>query len=335
MDFTQLSDEYSTVITDPTASLIFEPCYQFPSIYFQTGSSTVPYIVNASLNVLLALVTTAANTLLLSALQKNTSLRLPSKLLLANLVVTDLGAGLAVQPMFVAFLVAKVKGSSGIICPVYVIFTTVGSTLACVSLLTMTAISLDRYIALYFHLRYRDIVTTKRVFLVLVAIWLFAGFFGFLWLWNQSSYSYFVVAGTSIAFIVTTFAYIMIYRGLRHQHVNQATNQAQVQTKQKSANTLNVARYRRSASNMLWIYIVFVLCYLPYVLTRIVTRIVGRTILVQCLLEFAATVMALNSCLNPFVYCYRLPEIRASVLETLHKIWGESPQQWIQVSRDN
>ena len=327
MDFTQLSDEYSTVITNPTASLIFEPCYQFPSVYFETGSSTVPYIVNASLNVLLALVTTVANTLVLSVLRKNTSLRLPSKLLLANLVLTDLGAGLAVQPMFVAFLVAKVKGSSGIICPVYVIFTTVGSTLACVSLLTMTAISLDRYIALYFHLRYRDIVTTKRVFSVLVVIWLFAGLYSCLWLWKLMVWKCFFFTVASISFIVCTLSYTMIYRGLRHQQLNQVADQAQAQPQQQAANPLNVARYRRSASNMLWIYGLFVLCYLPYVLTQIVTQLVGRNVSIQCLHEFAITVGCFNSCLNPFVYCYRLPEIRASVLGTLHKICGQSPQQ--------
>ena len=327
MDFTQLSDDHSTVISHPTTNLIFQPCYQFPSTCFETGSSTVPYIMNACLNVLQALVTTVANSLVLSAIRKNTTLHLPSKLLLGSLILTDLGVGIAVQPMFASFLIAKVKGSSGIICPLYAIFGTVGTTLTCASLLTMAAISLDRYIALYFHLRYRDIVTTRRVFLVLVVIWLFAGFFGFLWLSNQIAYGYLVIVVNSIAFAVTTFAYTMIYRGLRHQHVIQVTDEAQVQTQQQAANPLNVARYRRSASNMLWIYVLFVVCYLPYVLTRVVTRIVGRTILVQCLLEFAATVMGLNSCLNPLVYCYRLPEIRASVLEKLHKICGQSHQQ--------
>ena len=327
MDFTQLSDEYSTVIPDPTTKLIFQPCFHFTSASFETGSSTAPYIVNASLNVLLALVTTVANSLVLSAIRKNTTLHLPSKLLLCSLVLTDLGVGIAAQPMFASFLIAKVKGSSAIICPLYTIFGTVGSTLTCVSLLTMAAISLDRYIALHFHLRYRDIVTTKRVSSVLVVIWLFAGFFGFLWLWNQISYGYLVIAVNSIAFTVTTFAYTMIYRRLHHQHVNQVSDQAQVQTQQQAANTLNVARYRRSASNMLWIYVLFVVCYLPHVLSRVVTRLVGRTILMQCVLEFSATVMGLNSCLNPLFFCYRLPGIRAGVLDTLHKICGQSPQQ--------
>ena len=74
MQFTNLSDKYSTAIADPTTNLIlyFEPCYHFTSNnnYFETGRSVVPYLVNVSLNVILALVTTVANTLVLLAIRK-------------------------------------------------------------------------------------------------------------------------------------------------------------------------------------------------------------------------------------------------------------------------
>ena len=322
----QSPTESSTATSGPTATNS-EPCFHFTSVYFETGSSTAPYIVNASLNVLLALVTTVANILVSSAIRKNTSLHLPSKLLLGSLVLTDLGIGVVAQPLFVAFLIAKVKGNLSRSCTTYASAGITASTLLCVSLLTMTAISLDRYIALYFHLRYRDIVTTKRVFSGFVVIWLFAGFYGFLWLWNPTLHGHVFIAISSVSFIIITLSYTMIYRRLRHQHGNQVTDQAQVQTQQQAANPLNVARYRRSASNMLWIYGLFVLCYLPYISVRTAAGLVGHNALVQCITEFAGTVMFFNSCLNPFVYCYRLPEIRASVLETLHKICGRSPQQ--------
>ena len=324
MKLSQSSEENSTAFSGPIASRYL--CHHFTSVYFQTGSSTAPYIVNASLNVLLALVTIAANALVLSALRKNTSLHLPSKLLIGSLVLTDLGVGIAVQPMFVTFLVAKVKGFSDI-CFIYASFCMTAFILTTVSLLTMTAISLDRYIALYFHLRYRDIVTTKRVFSVLVVIWLFAGLYSCLWLWKLMVWKCFFFTVASISFIVCTLSYTMIYRGLRHQQLNQVADQAQAQPQQQAANPLNVARYRRSASNMLWIYGLFVLCYLPYISVRIAAGLVGHNALVQCITEFAGTVIFFNSCLNPFLYCYRLREIRASVLETLHKICCQSSQQ--------
>ena len=324
MNFTQTLDEHSTAVNNPTTN---SNCFHFTSVYYETGSSKVPYIVNASLSILLSLVTTVANILVLSAIRKNTSLRLPSKLLLGSLVLTDLGVGIVFQPLFTAFLIAKIKDDLSISCFTFASCGITASLLACASLLTMAAISLDRYIALYFHLRYRDIVTTRRVFSVLVVIWLFAGLYSCLWLWKPMLWKYFFFTVAIISFIVCTLSYIMIYRGLRHQQLNQVADQAQAQPQQQAANPLNVARYRRSASNMLWIYGIFVLFYLPFVLTRIVARVEGHTVFTQYLLEFAVTVMAFNSCLNPFVYCYRLPEIRASVLETLHKICGQSHQQ--------
>ena len=328
MELTQSSSELSTASKDAThGNSNLEPCFHFSSGFFETVSSTAPYIVNPSLNAPLALVTTVANTLVLLAMRKNTSLHLPSKLLLGSLVLSDLGVGIAAQPMFVVFLVAKVKGSSGILCPVYALLSSVGSMLNCLSLLTMTAISLDGYITLYFHLRYRDIVTTKRVFSVLVVIWPFAGFYGFLLLQNLMIQTYLVIVINSMCFIVCTLSYRMIYRRLRHQNVNQVTAQAQLQIQQHAANPLNVARYRRSASNMLWIYGLFLLCYLPHALTRVAITLMGQSLLIHCIREFAITVLCFNSCLNPFVYCYRLPGIRASVLETLHTICGRRPQQ--------
>ena len=105
----QSPKELSTAINRPTTN--WEICYHFPaSASFETVSSIMPYIVNASLNVLLSLLTTVLNTLFLSEVRKHTSLHFPSKFILGSLVLTDLGVGITVQPMFVAFLAAKVKG---------------------------------------------------------------------------------------------------------------------------------------------------------------------------------------------------------------------------------
>ena len=113
MHFTNLSDEYSTVIADPTTNLIFEPCYHFTSNdnYFETGSSVVPYLVNVSLNVILALVTTVANTLILSAIRK----KIPPCICRQNYYLEILlwqilePVYLVAQRMLVAFFVAKAK----------------------------------------------------------------------------------------------------------------------------------------------------------------------------------------------------------------------------------
>ena len=95
---------------------------------------------------------------------------------------------------------------------------------SCVSLLIMVAISLDRYIALFFHLKYSKIVITKRVCVVLAINWSSAVFLTSTWLWNFTLfYSLFA------CFLVISVAYIKIYRGLRHRHGFQLQDQAHVQ----------------------------------------------------------------------------------------------------------
>lgn len=240
-------------------------------------------------------------------------MHLPSKLLLCTLVLTHLGIGLIVQPLYAALLIAKVKKFSGVLCFIKASCTIAGSVLIGMSLMTMTTTTLDRYIAYYSHLRYREIVTTKRVCVVLV-YWLFAGLVASAWLWNKALFSFIAFGFGCTHSLVTTIAYIKIYRGLRH-HDHQIQDEAQVENLQQAGNTLDVARYKRSASSMLWIFCLFVLCYLPYICTDAVRRFMGHTVFIQCINEFTITIAYLNSCLNPILYCLRHPAIRASVLK--------------------
>ena len=304
------TENRTTAIIETTT----DTCYLFTSLYFETGSSTAPYIVNAALNVPLAIIGTLANILVFSAIRKTTSLHLPSKLLLCGLVLTDLGVSVVTQPLFVAFLIAKVKSLSDIRCFCLCAYLYGGAMLGCVSLMTMTAISVDRYIAFHFHRRYRGIVTAKRVCMVLAFIWSLAGIFASTYYWSTKVYGYLVFLIMFICVLVTSLSYIKIYRGLRQHHSHQAPNETQV------GSTLNIAKYRRSASSMLWIYCLYILCYCPYTCAIVAKKVLGLTVILRCIIEFTVTVLFLNSCLNPFIYCLRLPDIRAIALQTLRKI---------------
>ena len=334
MESTQLPRNLSATVSETTAKhdsdLI---CSPFASVNFETVSSIVPYALNAALNVLLAIVATFANSLVFAAVRHSTSIRLPSKLLLCSLVLTDLGVGLVVQPQFATFLITKIKESLDISCFFLKSIAVTGHALACASLLTMTAISLDRYIALFFHLKYHEIVTTRRVCVVLAIIWSFALFYPFTFLWNTALYASLNVLFFIFCFLVISVAYIKIYRGLRHPHGHRVQDQAQVQAQQQAGNTLDLAKYRRSASSMLWIYGLFILCYLPHLCVFFLKSFVHHNVLIECILEFCRTLVLFNSSLNPFVYCFRLPEIRAEVLRILRQMCDHSPQQWDRASR--
>ena len=144
-------------------------------------------------------------------------------------------------------------------CPDYRSFVVTASAFNTSSLFSLAAINLDRYATLFFHLNYKQIVTTRRACAVLAFIWtigLLLAALSSLWdpkLWHAGATSV-----ISVALLVISISFIKICYRLRAQQIQrQAPDQAQHLT----GNTLNMERYRRTASAMLMVYMLFLICY--------------------------------------------------------------------------
>ena len=99
---------------------------------------------------LLSFTTTLANISILFALPEVTSVHPPSKPLLRSLTMTDFGSSLIAQPLAITMILS------------FSAF--VASTIfSGVSLSKLTTISLDRLLALLLGIRYRHVVTFRRV----------------------------------------------------------------------------------------------------------------------------------------------------------------------------
>ena len=109
--------------------------------------------------------------LILVALHKESLLHTPPKLLYRNLAATDLCVGIIVDPLAITCLIAVMKQQRNI-CRYAVNSIFIISYILCsVSLLTLTAISVDRLLALFLGLRYRQIVTLKKTYLAIIVFW--------------------------------------------------------------------------------------------------------------------------------------------------------------------
>ena len=294
-------------------------CPPFPNVRFERLDSSLPYFVNAALNVPLAIATTVANLVVLLAMRPVTSIRLPSKLLVCSLVLTDLGAGSVVQPQFTTRLFLRAIYPDLVPCSLFRSYAATAPLFSCASLLSLAAISLDRYAALFFHVKYKQIVTTRRVFAVLAFIWAIAVFWVLIYVKvpGKLSFAGLVTSVFVVPLLVIFVAGIKIYRRLRDQQIHPlAPDQAQ----QQAENTLNLERYRRTASAMMWICVLLLICYLPFLCISAFIAASERTALSDCLFEFSFSLVLLNSFLNPFVYCFRLPDIRTEVMKQLHKL---------------
>ena len=119
-------------------------------------------------NIFLSITAFFGNALILVALYKESSLHSPSKVLLSNLAANDLCVGLIIEPLTVIYLLSVVNEHWNICRYLAVTCSVISAILFAVSLLTLTAISVDRLLALLLALRYKQVVTLKRVYVMVV-----------------------------------------------------------------------------------------------------------------------------------------------------------------------
>ncbi|KAK2560053.1 hypothetical protein P5673_017002 [Acropora cervicornis] len=112
-------------------------------------------------------------------------------------------------------------------------------------------------------------------------------------------------------FAHTTFAAVFVISAA-------LKNQIQAQFQQLNAQVIVLLRERKSALNVVYIYIVFAACYLPKLCSTFDDAITGNP---SVFTLFALFFVFLNSSLNPLVYCWRLREVRQIMKDTLKKIF--------------
>ena len=197
-----------------------------------------------------------------------------------------------------------------------------GFTLCSVSLLTLTAISVDRLLALLLGLRYRQVVTLRRTFITVIALWILSIVSACTIFWNPVITSWYQYIGTALCLVTIIFAYTKIFLTLRHNQIHVDHVKSHVFPGQLSqAIPLNIARHRKAVNSALWIQVTLVVCYLPFGIVVALTPQIGMPLSSYLAWNFAAIIVYLNSSLNPFLYCWKIREVRQAVKETLRQLF--------------
>ena len=277
------------------------------------------FVYISATNIFLSITAFTWNFLTLVALRKESSLHPPSKLLLRCLCISDLGIGLIVEPLHVAYVFALTNGHWDV-CP-YVLFsaTMVGYTLRGVTLLTMTAISVDRLLALLLGLQYKTVVTIKRTRVFVLAFWIMSGISATTFLVNYFLSLLYATVAISLCVLTSIFSYAKIFSTLRN-HQRQICPQQVNQTCRR----LDKARHRKRALAALWLQFALVLCYLPYGAVSFVEAKTSAQEKVSSSFFLARvitiTLVHLNSSLNPVLYCWKMKSVRQAVKKTIENI---------------
>ena len=122
-------------------------------------------IINCVLNVPLMLMAILGNALVLVAIKRTPSVRSTSMDMLCSLAITDLLVGFCVQPLYIAHQLTRESH-------LHLLEGSIGHSVCGVSFLTITAITVDRFLALTYHMRYASLVTKSRARWTLTTLWL-------------------------------------------------------------------------------------------------------------------------------------------------------------------
>jgi len=192
----------------------------------------------------------------------------------------------------------------------------IGIVFTFASFFGVVSLSADRFLAIYLHLRYQELVTHKCAVAVVISTWVLSAIISSMFdYWNLGDI-FQVILGivSTVCIITTTFFNFKIYVAVRrHTHKIQAL---QVQQAAQNEEMTNVGRLRKSAVTTVYVYLVFLVCYLPQVSWRIAAEAsesdmpnsdAGHGL-------YVLTLVFLNSSLNPLIYCCKMRVIRHHII---------------------
>ena len=270
------------------------------------------------LNILLSVTTFLGNTLILVALPKETSLHPPSKLLFRNLAITDLCVGIIAEPLLVAYLISLVKQRWDICYELDYAGLAIGAILCSVSLFTLTAISVDRLLALWLGLRYRRVVTLRKAYISVIVMWVLSVVAGAaIYSLDPVILDWSMFITISLCVVISSLCYTKVFVVLRRRKVRLEDSAFQGPTEVIKV-PLNLARYRKAVYSALWVQVTLVVCYLPFGIATTIPEISLSVYLMTL------TLLLLNSSLNPLLYCWKIREVRQAVKDTIRQLFSSS-----------
>ena len=294
------------------------------------------YVVDLTVNAVCSLTATILNTLVLVALRKIPLAQVHSvfKAVLFNLALADLAVGLVVQPAYISAIVTAMYGYHEVSRILGTVFYIANWFFPNISVSFLALIAIDRFLALHFQTRYRRIVTFRRVVVALGFLWLLKCVEIFVLIYDYRIYNIQASVGLLILITIITTCYLKIYFTLRRhekeiqggsafslQNIRVGNDRPREITSQGKTSGFSLVRYKRSFYDMLCLYVAFLCFYVPPLCVFITIQARGEENITNMVRFLGATLILVNSSLNPLLYCWRIRAIRRTIWTTVKKVF--------------
>ncbi|XP_015666950.1 melanocyte-stimulating hormone receptor [Protobothrops mucrosquamatus] len=277
-------------------------------------------VIPSELFLILGATSFVENLLVVAAIVKNRNLHSPMYYFICCLAVSDMLV--SVSNLVETLFMLLIEHGMLIIEPTVVKqVDNVMDMLICSSLMSslsfLGVIAMDRYITIFYALRYHSIMTIQRAVALMVAVWLIS---------SISSILFIVYDSTAVILCLVVFflsvltliagLYIHMFM-LAHQHARQISTLYSKQhapqfTSMKGAITLTI------------LLGVFLICWGPFFLHLILILICPSHPACKCYFRYFSLYLILiicNSVVDPIIYAFRSQELRRTLKEVVLCFW--------------
>ena len=288
-------------------------------------------IINVVVNSFSCYTTIMLNIVLIFALRRSSSLPKTLKALILSVAVSDLGIGLVVQPLYIARMIMQIQQTDDQETSKDIdrALRPIGRTLGYASFFGVTAISVDRFLAIHLHLKhqelltYQEFVTYKRVVAAVILSWLLSAFLALTGVLSGGYVCNLAAVTVALVCLLTMgLIYFKIYIAVRRHTVQVHAQPAQAVAPNEE-NRSNFERLRKTAVGTFYVYLLFLACHLAIAIEILETR---RNKVWEHMLMYSNTLLYLSSSLLPLVYCWKFRHIRCAIKNILSEIFASQNQ---------
>ena len=266
------------------------------------------------LNIISLPITSILNTLVIFAVKTKPRLKTMSNIALACLATTDCVMGVIGQPFLTVGLAVLLQGEgSSAYCPLLATSTNVVRVLGVASILHLTLMNMERYVAIKHSLKYTALVTRRRLLCCSVFVWVVS--FIVTLPFPLPGNDIYLVITSLMAFLcmcIILFCQIVIFQEIKRHRKCIAAHQVSTENRQKFLKDKKALQHTT-------ILFFLVLTYTPvFVVRMLITNSIIQSLNVAYIsLMLAIFAGILNSLINPVIYCIRIREFRVAFIEIL------------------
>lgn len=262
------------------------------------------------------------NILVLIVVWRTSKLHKPNYYFLCSLSVADLLVGLIYCPLLIASVINQTWVFGSVVCVAHAVTICISLN---ASLMSLCAISIDRYYFITKPLHYREIVTSRKTAISIALVWFHSVFWAVAPLFNWGEYVYEESTATCkpnwsgdglldktyalclalmcflLPVLVMIIAYLRIYKAARKQ----LRNIQNIQLSGTAANSMDVTKSHKAAKTVSIIIGMFFLCWSVYTAVSLWKLFASLSELPARLVRAGLYLAVSNSCVNFYVYAVR------------------------------